>query len=71
MKIRHGTEVSEYPLSSTMISIGREDDNQVVLKDASVSGQHALIGWASGAPRITDLNSTGGTVVNVVAIKPQ
>ncbi|MEE8443984.1 MAG: FHA domain-containing protein [Alphaproteobacteria bacterium] len=48
----------------TIISIGRGDDNDVVLDDPSVSLQHATIGvLAAGMYRVTDIGSEEGTFV--------
>lgn len=46
------------------ISIGRDTENQIVLKDMSISGQHAIIGREGEKIWIEDLGSTNGTFVN-------
>lgn len=70
LKVTHGGEVKEYPLDQALISIGRSIDNLIVLDDAQSSRRHAEVEWAEGRPRITDLGSSNGTVVNGVKIKP-
>ena len=48
-----------------VLTFGRSNDNDVVLRDFSVSRHHARIDIESGVPRITDLDSTelaGATV---------
>ena len=44
--------------------IGRDDECQVKLDDPRVSGQHALVYFASGEFRVRDLNSTNGSLLN-------
>jgi hypothetical protein len=45
-------------------TIGRRDDNSLVLDDAYVSGTHAEIMFDQGAWWVVDLGSTNGTFVN-------
>lgn len=46
------------------VTIGRKDDNSVVLGDQHVSGNHAKIMIRNNVLFIEDLNSTNGTYVN-------
>jgi pSer/pThr/pTyr-binding forkhead associated (FHA) protein len=46
------------------LTIGRKDDNSVVLGDQHVSGNHAKIIIRNNVLFIEDLNSTNGTYVN-------
>jgi len=46
------------------LSLGRASDNDVVLRDFSVSRHHARIEGDDESPRITDLGSTNGVKVN-------
>lgn len=57
---------NEFALNKPRITLGRSDDNDVVLDDPLVSGHHALIIVAEGsrALLLQDLNSTNGTRVN-------
>lgn len=59
---------SRFLLDSPEIKIGREDSNQIVLDDITVSRSHALIS-KSGGYSIKDLGSLNGTYINAVAIK--
>ena len=43
--------------------IGRDDECHVKLDDPRVSGQHAMVYFASGEFRVRDLNSTNGVFV--------
>lgn len=45
-------------------TIGRSDDNSVVLDDSFVSGTHAELTFENGAWWLQDLNSTNGTLSN-------
>ena len=53
-----------FPLSRTVINIGRRADNHLVLPDPRVSRAHAQIRAVRGQYVLFDLNSTGGTMVN-------
>lgn len=60
--ILNGTEI--YPLSKDVTSLGRMDDNDIVLSSSHVSRYHAQIRRAGEAFLVVDLNSTSGTCVN-------
>jgi pSer/pThr/pTyr-binding forkhead associated (FHA) protein len=53
-----------HSLEAAVISIGRAEDNMVVLDDASVSGHHAEIEQTENGLVLCDLGSTNGTKVN-------
>ncbi|MEA4825556.1 MAG: FHA domain-containing protein [Clostridium sp.] len=46
------------------LTIGRKEDNQLVLHDQYVSGKHAVIFIKNNEYIIEDLKSTNGTIVN-------
>jgi uncharacterized RDD family membrane protein YckC len=54
----------EVPLARTMLSIGRDPSNDLVLPDALVSRRHAVIECRSGQYLIRDCNSSNGSLVN-------
>lgn len=56
--------IKEYPLLKDSVSIGRQDDNTIVIDNLAVSGYHARIDMAGSAYILTDLQSTNGTFVN-------
>jgi hypothetical protein len=58
----------EYPLDGNLITIGRAEDNTIVLDDESISGIHAEIIQDNGAYVLRDRGSTNGTFVNGVQI---
>ncbi|HEV2066442.1 MAG TPA: FHA domain-containing protein [Thermomicrobiales bacterium] len=45
-------------------TVGRRDDNTIVIDDAFVSGTHAQLTYDHGAWWLQDLSSTNGTAVN-------
>jgi FHA domain/FhaA, N-terminal domain len=53
-----------FPLTASVISIGRRLDNHLVLDDPHVSRTHAQLRSQRGRFVLVDLNSTGGTRVN-------
>lgn len=64
-----GTGHIDFPLEGDEISIGRGDDNDVVLKHASVSGRHALlIPLARNGYALQNLSKTNPTRINGQAI---
>jgi hypothetical protein len=56
--------VKVFPLSKSIINIGRRMDNQLVIDDPRVSRNHSQLRAIKGRFVIFDLNSTGGTFVN-------
>ena len=57
-----GTHV--IPLDSTLLSIGRGLNNDIILEDSRVSRNHAQLRYRSRRFWLTDLDSTNGTFVN-------
>jgi pSer/pThr/pTyr-binding forkhead associated (FHA) protein len=56
--------VKVFPLTLTVVNIGRRLDNQLVIDDPRVSRNHAQLRTIKGRYVVFDLNSTGGTFVN-------
>jgi pSer/pThr/pTyr-binding forkhead associated (FHA) protein len=56
--------IDEYPFRKEGITIGRKEDNHIVIGNRSVSGYHARIDKAGNDFLLTDLQSTNGTFVN-------
>lgn len=56
--------VKIFPLTLSVINIGRRLDNQLVIDDPRVSRNHAQLRAIKGRFVVFDLNSTGGTFVN-------
>jgi hypothetical protein len=55
---------SEYALLKDELSLGRGEDNDIVIPHASVSRVHARLARRNGAFELTDLNSTNGSYIN-------
>ncbi len=52
------------PLASTMLTIGRGLNNDIILEDTRVSRHHAQLRYKTRRFWLTDLGSTNGTFVN-------
>lgn len=59
-----GNVVSETPLRSAVITIGRESGNDIEIDNPAVSGIHARIGFEEKNVYIEDAHSTNGTYLN-------
>lgn len=55
-------------LQEPFVSIGRSDQNQIVLDDPSVSRQHIQLRRRFGSFTLFDVNSKGGTYVNNIRV---
>jgi len=56
--------VKDYPFTKENMTIGRAEENDVVIDNLAVSGYHARIDKAGDTYILTDLQSTNGTFVN-------
>ncbi len=56
--------IKEYPLLRDSITVGRAEDNTVVIDNLAVSSYHARIDKAGSEFILTDLQSTNGTFIN-------
>ena len=61
-----GGEGHRYELSKNEISIGRSPDNDLVIRDTSISRHHAKLQQTDGTWSVVDLGSKNGTHVNEV-----
>lgn len=61
--------VRELELESSLVTIGRDDGNVLVLADASVSRRHAAIEPAGNFYLVRDNGSTNGTFVNEMLVR--
>lgn len=52
------------PIPASGLRVGRREDNDLVLADASVSGQHAAIKLDAAGALLSDLGSRNGTLVS-------
>jgi serine/threonine-protein kinase len=51
-------------LDKPLVTIGRRADNEVVVPEATVSGQHAQFKWQNATWTVEDVGSTNGTYVD-------
>jgi hypothetical protein len=52
------------PLGEPVIRLGRALDNDLILDDRRVSRRHAQLRWREGTYRLSDMGSSGGTIIN-------
>jgi FHA domain len=55
-----------FPLDGQSVSLGRGEDNDVVIPCSSVSGHHAVMERVPGGFQLRDLNSTNGLTLDGV-----
>ena len=55
---------ARYRLRGTVIRVGRDPGNDIVIETPTTSSRHSEISWEHGGYWIYDLNSTNGTYVN-------
>jgi hypothetical protein len=60
--------LTTFPLTESVVNIGRDPSNQLLLKDLRISRMHAQLRLIQGRFVIFDLDSKGGTFVNGVAV---
>ncbi len=60
----NGMNLREYELDKARVTIGRTSDNDIVLNEPVVSGEHAAISQEEGVAEVIDLSSTNGTYLN-------
>lgn len=59
-----------FPIPAIGLSVGRADDNDVVIVDGRVSAHHAWIGMVNGRPMLRDYQSLNGTFLNAEMHSP-
>src|SRR6266702_1571904 len=64
-------EIRPIPLGTPVITLGRQENNMVVLNHPQVSGYHARLEQVQGGYRIVDLGSTNHVYVNAQQIREQ
>ncbi|MBI2069406.1 MAG: FHA domain-containing protein [Elusimicrobia bacterium] len=56
--------IKEIPVNKDSMTVGRKDDNDIIIDNPAVSGHHCKIYLQSDVFFVEDLNSTNGTYVN-------
>ncbi len=64
IEVREDGKVTKIPLPKHKVSVGRREDNDIVLKDQGASRYHCTLELVEGGCLVTDLNSHNGTRVN-------
>ena len=64
-----GALIQDYALEKERMTIGRKADNDIVINNLAVSGQHAAIVTILNDSFMEDLDSTNGVVVNGMPVK--
>lgn len=59
-----------FPIPAIGLSVGRAEDNDVVIVDGRVSAHHAWIGMVNGRPMLRDYQSLNGTFLNAEMHSP-
>ncbi len=59
-----GALIREYALDRPVLTIGRHQENDIVIDHLGVSGKHARVAVEGQSVVLTDLQSTNGTYVN-------
>ncbi len=57
-----------FELSKMIMTIGRGQNNDIVVDNRTVSANHAALSFEGGLFYITDNNSTNGTFINDIRI---
>ena len=65
----NGATISEHELDKESVSIGRKPDNDIMIDNLAVSGNHCQIITILNDSFLEDLNSTNGTYVNGALVK--
>jgi pSer/pThr/pTyr-binding forkhead associated (FHA) protein len=61
--------IKEIPFDKDALTVGRKDDNDIVIDNPAISGHHCRLSIQGGAYFVEDLDSTNGTFVNEKRIK--
>ena len=65
----NGVVLQEYVLDKERMTIGRKPQNDIVIDNLAVSGEHAVVVTILNDSFMEDLDSTNGITVNGVAVK--
>ena len=66
-----GVVIKEVQITKDKTTLGRRPNNDIVIDNLAVSGEHAVLQMVGADVFIEDLNSTNGTYINGKAVKKQ
>ncbi|CAN5542913.1 hypothetical protein BH10PLA1_BH10PLA1_14570 [soil metagenome] len=69
LEISEGTSRRRVPIGKKPITIGRHEDNQLIISDNRASRYHCVVEMTDKGLLLTDLNSRNGTLVNGAPVK--
>ncbi|MBI5247809.1 MAG: FHA domain-containing protein [Elusimicrobia bacterium] len=61
--------IKEVAMDKPSLTVGRKDDNDIVIDNPAISGHHCRLSMEGGGYYVEDLESTNGTFVNEKKIK--
>ncbi len=61
---------AEHELEGDLVRIGRSAENEISIDDVAISRVHARLEREGGVWRITDLDSTNGTKLETIPLRP-
>jgi hypothetical protein len=67
----YASDEQGFALTMATVRVGQGPQNDIVLDDDTVSKVHALLEFADGGWRLTDLDSRNGTYLEGVRLAPQ
>lgn len=62
---------AEYSVLKPELTLGRRPENDLILEDVKVSGQHARLLFTPESPRVLDLDSRNGVYLNGQRVPPR
>ena len=63
--------IRKVELSDPVITVGRDQDNHIVISDPLLSRKHCLFEFSGDSLQVIDLKSANGTYVNGIRIERQ
>ncbi len=66
-----GRELQRVPIRKTLMVIGRDDGNDIVIDNRGISRQHAMVRFEGGGFTVVDAGSSNGVFVNGLSTQAQ
>ncbi|GAG50918.1 unnamed protein product, partial [marine sediment metagenome] len=64
LQVQVAGETDEIPVTKKELTLGRAQDNDVILEDPQSSGHHTSLRFRAGMSQVMDLGSLNGTQLN-------